>query len=80
MFAQKFFEAVKSYNNLSSQYKVLKKDADVKEDENACLKKRVEDLETFLSARENEIKDAQFKAEYYEDKSTSMKLYTTVKV
>ena len=38
-----FFEAVESYN-------ILKKDADVKEDENAHLKKRVEDLEALLSA------------------------------
>ena len=80
MSARMFSEAVESYNNLSSQYNVHKKDADVKEDENARLKKTVEDLEALLSAREKELKDAQFKGEYYEDKSTSMKLFTTVKV
>ena len=63
MSAWKFSEAVESYSNLSSQYNVLKKDADVKEDENACLKKKVEDLEALMSAREKELKDAQFKAE-----------------
>ena len=64
MFARKFSEAVESYNNLSSQYNTLKKDADVKEEDNARLKKRVEDLEALLSAQEKELKDAQFKAEY----------------
>ena len=68
------------YKNRSSQYNVLKKDVNVKEEENARLKKRVEDLEALMTAREKELKDAQFKVEYYEDKSTSMKLFTTVKV
>ena len=67
------------YKNRSSQYNVLKKDVNVKEEENARLKKRVEDLEALMSVREKELKDAQFKAKYYEDKSTSMKLFTTIK-
>ena len=69
---RKFSEAVKSYNNLSGQHNDLKKDADAK--------KKVEDLEALMSVREKELKDSQSKVEYYEDKSTSMKLYTTVKV
>ena len=77
---RQFFEAVESYNNLSGQYNDLKKDADTKGEENVRLKKRVEDLEALMSVREKELKDAQSKADYYEDRSTSMKLYTTVKV
>ena len=78
--ARQFSEAVESYNNLFGQYNDLKKDADVKGEENIRLKKRVEDLEALMSVWEKELKDAQVKAEYYEDKLTSMKLFTTVKV
>ena len=52
----------------------------MKGEENIRLKKRVEDLEALMSVREKEMKDAKYKVEYYEDKSTSMKLFTTMKV
>ena len=78
--ARQISEAVESYNNLSGQYNDLKKDVDMKGKENVHLKKRVEDLETLVSVRDKELKDAKYKAEYYKDKSTSMKLFTTVKV
>ena len=68
------------YNKLSDQYNVLKKGVDAKDGENARLKKKVEDLEALISARDKDLKDAQYKADYYEDRSTSMKLFTTVKV
>ena len=48
--------------------------------ENVCLKKKLEEVEAALSAQETELKKVKSKAEYYEDKSTSMKLFTTVKV
>ena len=69
-----------TYNKLSGQYNDLKKGADAKDAENAHLKKKVEDLEDLVSARDKELKDAQYRADYYEDKSMSMKLFTTVKV
>ena len=68
------------HNKLSDQYNVLKKSAEAKEGENARLKKKIEDLEALISARDKELKDAQYRADYYEDRSTSMKLFTTVKV
>ena len=68
------------HNKLSNQYNALKKSADTKEGENARLKKKIEELEAVISARDKEMKDAQYRADYYEDKSTSMKLFTTVKV
>ena len=40
----------------------------------------MEELESLVSARDKELTDARYKADYYEDKSTSMKLFTTVKV
>ena len=48
--------------------------------ENIRLKKKVEELEAIFSIQDKELADAQYKADYYEDKSTSMKLFTTVKV
>ena len=71
---------VETYNKLSGQYNDLKKGVDAKDAENACLKKKVENLEAAVSARDKALKDAQYRADYYEDKSTSMKLFTTVKV
>ena len=71
---------MESFNNLSGQYNDLKKDADTKDMDNARLKKKVEDLEALVSARDKELADARYRADYYEDKSTSMKLFTTVKV
>ena len=57
-FARQFSEVMESYNNLSGQYNNLKKDADVKGEENVRLKKRVEDLEALMSVRKKELKDA----------------------
>ena len=71
---------METYNKLSDQYNALKKSADAKDGENARLKKKVEDLEALISARDKELKDAQYRVDYYEDRSTSMKLFTTVKV
>ena len=71
---------METYNKLSDQYNTFKKSADAKDGENARLKKKVEDLEALISSRDKELKEAQYRADYYEDKSTSMKLFTTVKV
>ena len=78
--ARQFSEAVESYNNLFGQYNDLKKGADAKDAKNARLKKKIEVLEALVSARDKALKDAQYRADYYEDRSTSMKLFTTVKV
>ena len=49
---QKFVEAVETHNNLSSLFNELHIDADAKGEENACLKKKVEDMQATLSDRE----------------------------
>ena len=56
------------HNKLSNQYNALKKSADTKEGENARLKKKIEELEAVISARDKELKDDQYRADYYEDK------------
>ena len=40
----------------------------------------MEELEALISVRDKELTDARYKADYYEDKLTSMKLFTTMKV
>ena len=77
---QKLIEAAQAYKNLSEKFNKLKSEVDDKGNENARLKKRLEELEVAHSAQEAELKEAQSKAEYYEDKSMSMNLFTTVKV
>ena len=71
---------VETYNKLSGQYNDIKKSIDLKDAENARLKKKVEELEAEVSARDKALKDAQYRANYFEGKSTSMKLFTTVKI
>ena len=71
---------VETYNKLSGQYNDLKKSVDLKDAENARLKKKVEELEAEVFARDKALKDAQYRADYFEDKSTSMKLFTMVKI
>ena len=68
------------HNNLSSQFNELKRNANAKGEENTRLKKKVEDMQATLSARETELEEVRSRAEHYEDKSMSMKLFTTVKV
>ena len=48
--------------------------------DNVRLKKKVEELEALVSVWDKELADAWYKVDYYEDKSTSMKLFTTVKI
>ena len=69
-----------TYNKLSGQYNDLKKGIDLKDAEIARLKKKVEELEADISVRDKAVKDAQYRADYFEDRSTSMKLFTTVKI
>ena len=69
-----------TYNKLSGQYNDIKKSIDSKDAENTRLKKKVEELEADVSARDKALKDAQYRADYFEDKSMSMKLFTTVKI
>ena len=48
--------------------------------ENARLSKKLKEVEAALSAQEAELKKVETKAEYYDEKSTSIELFTTVKV
>ena len=76
---QKLTEAILVHNLLSEKYNELKSSVDLKESENARLKKKLKEVEVAFSAREAELKKVESKAEYYEDKSMSIELFTTVK-
>ena len=78
--ARKLVEAVQTHNNLSVKYNELEVASDETKRENARLKKKLEEADAELFAQEIELKEAKSKAEHFEDKSTSMKLFTTVKV
>ena len=71
--AQKLVEAAQAYNNLFEKFNKLKSDSDDKGNEIIHLKKRLEELEVAQSAQEAELKEAKIKADYYEDKSMSIK-------
>ena len=77
---RKFAEAVQVYNNLYEKFNELKFTADDKGKENVRLKKKLEEVEAILSAREEKFKEVQSKVEYYDENSTSIKMFTTVKV
>ena len=68
------------YNNLYEKFNELKFTADDKGKENVRLKKKLEEVEAILSTREAELKEVQSKVEYYDENSTSIKMFTTVKV
>ena len=65
-------EAVQAHNNISEKYKELQAFANLMKSENAHLSKKLKAMKTALSAREVEFKKVESKAEYYEDKSTSI--------
>ena len=77
---RKFAEAIQEHNTLCENYNELKSFADLKESENARLSKELKEVKAALSSREAEFRKVESKAEYYKDKSTSIKLFTTVKV
>ena len=79
-FARKLAKAVQSHNNISEKYNELKASSDLMKNENARLTRKLKESEAVLSAWEAEFKKVESKAEYYEDKSTSIELFTTVKV
>ena len=68
------------HNEIFNKYNELKSFADLIKNENAYLSKNLKAAEATLAAKEAELKQVESKAEYYEDKSTSIKLFTTVKV
>ena len=79
-FAQKLVEVVQSHNQVSEKFNELKSSADLLKSENTRLSKSLKEAETTIFVREAELKKVEQKAEYYEDKSSSMKMYTTVKI
>ena len=78
--ARKLTEVVQTRNILSEKYNELKSSFDLKESENAHFSRKLKEVEEALFAWEVELKKVKSDAEYYEDKSTSIELFTTVKV
>ena len=68
------------HNILSEKYNEPTTSANHKERENAHLGKELKKVKAALFVWEAKFKKVESKAEYYEDKSTSIKLFTTVKV
>ena len=68
------------YNNFSEKYNEPKSSNDLTKSENARLSKKLKEAEVALSAKEAELKQVEYKAEYFGDNSISIKLFTTVKV
>ena len=79
-YAQKLVEAVQAHNNISEKYNELKASSNHMKNENAHLTRKLKESEVALSTQEVEFKKVESKAKYYEDKSTSIELFTTVKV
>ena len=77
---RRFAEAVQVHNNISDKYNELKSFVDLMKSENARLSKNLKAAEVALFAKEAKLKQVEFNAKYYEDKSTSINLFTIVKV
>ena len=67
-------------NEISKKYNELHSAMDLMKSENAHLTKSLKEVETTISVRVAELKRVEWHADYYEDKSSSIKMYTTVKV
>ena len=48
--------------------------------ENAHLTKKLKESEKTITVREDKLKKVEQKAKYYEDKCTSIEMFTTIKV
>ena len=68
------------HKDISKNYNELQSSADLMKSEKARLSKNLIVAEATLSTKEAELKRVESKVEYYEDKSTSIGLFTTVKV
>ena len=68
------------HNELSKKYNELSSTVDLLKSENAHLSKRLKEEEGSITVREAELKRFKQRAEYYEDKSSSIEMYITVKV
>ena len=77
---QKVVEIVQAYNEISNKYNELNSTADLMKRKNAFLLKSLKAVEETFSIQEAELKQVEWHAEYYEDKSSSIEMHTTVKV
>ena len=73
-------EAIQAHNKVLRKYNELNSTADLLKSENACLSKSLKKAEATISLREVELKQVEQRVEYYQDKSSSMEMYTTVKI
>ena len=79
-FAQKVVEIGQAHNEISSKYNELKSTTNLMKNENTRLSKILKVTEATLSVREAELKRVEQRAEYYEDKYSSIEIFTTIKV
>ena len=79
-FARKVTEVVQAYNDISRKYNELQNVVDLMKNENAHLTKSLNEAKATISVREAELKRAEQQTEYYEDKSSSTEMFTTIKV
>ena len=76
----KFNESVQSLNDSSKKYNDLKSGHDKLKGDHSTLAQKYKDSQAVLFAREAELEKVKERADYYEDKCTSIEMYTTVKL
>ena len=76
---QKVTEVVQAYNDIVNKYNKLQTASDLMKSENTRLTKKLKEAEVTISVQEAELKKVELKAEYYEEKSRSIEMFTTEK-
>ena len=79
-FACKVVETAQAHIEISNKYNEPKSSANLIKSENARLSKSLKAAKATFYIRETELKQIEWQAEYYKDKSSSIEMYTTVKV
>ena len=79
-FARKVVEVAQMHNEIPNRYNELKSIANLIKSENAHLSKSLKAAESTFSIWEAELKRVEQQVKYYEDKSSSIEMFTTVKV
>ena len=79
-YVQKYNKVIQAHNILSKKYNEFKFSVGHKDSENAHLSKELIEVKAALSAWETELKKVKSDVKYCEDKSISIKLFTTIKV
>ena len=71
---------MQAYNDIASKYNELQIDSELMKSENSHLTKKIKEDEAIISVREVVLKKVERKVEYYEEKSSSIEIFMTVKV